>query len=318
IRASDIAKTAFRSHRRHYEFLRLPMGCNVSAQLFQKLMNTVLRGLTDRVFVYLDDILIATNTFEEYLETLEAVLQRFQEAGMMLRPDKCEFLKKELLYLGNILNKDGLLPDPGNVQAVREFPVPVNVHQMRRFIGLASYYRKFVPNFASIIRPMTQLLRKDVKYEWTDIHQKAFTRIRELLCTAPVLHHADPDKPYYIEVDGSRYGLGATLNQKDDEGKLFPIAYASQGLNVAESKYGATELEALAVKFALLKFKSFIWGNEVFVRTDHRALTFLAKSQSADSPSKYHRWALIVDAANAKLVYKKGVDNATADALSRS
>ncbi|MCP4060038.1 MAG: RNA-directed DNA polymerase, partial [Pseudoalteromonas sp.] len=190
IRRGDIAKTAFRSHRRHYEYLRLPMGCNVSAQLFQRLMNTVLKGLTDRVFVYLDDILIATDTFEQYLETLETVFQRFQEAGLMLRPEKCEFLKKELLYLGNILNKDGLLPDPDNVKAVREFPEPVNVHQMRRFFGLASYYRKFVPKFAAITRCLTQLLRKDVKYEWTETHQKAFDEIKKRLCSAPVLHHA--------------------------------------------------------------------------------------------------------------------------------
>ncbi|MCP4055402.1 MAG: hypothetical protein GY739_20650, partial [Mesoflavibacter sp.] len=123
---------------------------------------------------------------------------------------------------------------------------------------------------------------------------------------------------YFIEVDGSRYGLGAVLNQKDEDGKLYPIAYASQGLNVAEARYSATELEALAVKFSLVKFKSFIWGNVVYVLSDHKALTFLAKSQSPDSPSKFHRWALIVDSANAKLVYKKGAENTAADALSRS
>ncbi|MCP4065913.1 MAG: hypothetical protein GY740_22080, partial [Gammaproteobacteria bacterium] len=143
-------------------------------------------------------------------------------------------------------------------------------------------------------------------------------KVKTLLCSAPVLHHTEPDKPFFIEVDGSRHGLGAVLNQKDEKGKLYPISYASVGLNPAESRYSATELEALAVKFALTKFKSFIWGNEVFVLTDHKALTFLAKSQNPDSPSKYHRWALIVDASNAKLVYKKGAENTAADALSRS
>ncbi|MCP4113967.1 MAG: hypothetical protein GY737_00940, partial [Desulfobacteraceae bacterium] len=194
----------------------------------------------DRVFVYLDDILIATNIFEEYLETLETVLQRFRDAGMMLRPDKCEFLKKELLYLGNILNKDGLLPDPDNVKAVREFPAPTDVKQMRRFFGLASYYRKFMKDFAKVTLPLTQLLRKDVAYEWTAEREAAFQKVQSLLCSAPILHHTEPDKPFFIEVDGSRHGLGAVLNQKDEKGKLYPISYASVGLNPAESRYSAT------------------------------------------------------------------------------
>ena len=319
IRKEDRCKTAFRTHNGLYEYVRLPMGCCASAQLFQALMNHVLNDLLDNgVYCYLDDVLVATATMEEHLELVEKVFERFDKAGLMLRPEKCEFLFPEVLYLGHRMNAEGLKPDPGHITAIENYNEPQTLKEARRFYGMASYYRRFVPDFSKITRSISRLFQKDKKFEWGEEQKVAFNRLKQLLTEAPLLHHPIFEKPFYVETDGCQYGLGAVLCQKDGTGKMVPIAYASRGLNKHEGNYPVSEIEALGVIFALKKFRTLLLDHTpgVNVVTDHNALTFLMNNKNPSG--RLHRWALLLAEMEPKFTYKPGAHNYAADALSRN
>ena len=241
------SKSAFTTHRGLYEFTRMSFGlCNAPAT-FQRLMQRVLAGLEwDSCFVYLDDILIASSTFEEHLRHLREVFERLRQAHLRLKPKKCLLLREEVPYLGHIVSSAGIKPDPGKIEQVRGYPIPTDATKVRQFLGLASYYRRFIPEFARIAHPMHALTRKDRVFEWTADCDAAFNKLKELLITAPVLLHPrfGPSEEFVLETDASGVGLGAILSQKHD-GQLHPIAYASRSLDTHERNYAITELETL-------------------------------------------------------------------------
>ena len=232
IHPDSMEKTAFLTPQGLYEFRVMLFGLTNAPSVFQRLMQQVLMGLNPDsgpsfVSAYIDDILIFSTTLEVHLEHLRLVLQRLCEVGLKLKPSKCRFVRKEVEYLGHILSPDGLKPNPTLVRAVREFPTPTAVKELRRFLGLASYYRRFIPKFASIAQPLHQLTCKGAIFKWTEATARAFADLKEKLTTSPVLAYPTFDRDFVLETDASITGLGAVLSQVQGDGKLHPVAHAS-------------------------------------------------------------------------------------------
>ena len=312
-------KTAFTTHKGLYEFQRMPFGlCNAPAT-FQRVMQSVLAGLEWKCcYVYIDDILVASSTFEEHLEHLRAVLLRLRKAGLRLKPKKCKLLQKEVFFLGHILSQEGIKPDPEKTAKVRDFPRPVDLTSLRQFLGLASYYRRFVPSFASVARPLNALMKKNALFEWSGACEDAFCHLKELLVTAPVLSYPkfERERGFILETDASKVGLGAILSQRQDDGTVHPIAYASRSLNTHERNYGISELETLGLVWAVRYFRPYLLGYPCTVYTDHAAC--LSILNTARPSGKLARWALSIQEMDLIIKHRPGKSNANADALSRN
>ena len=237
-------KTAFATYSGLYEFRKMPFGLVNAPATFQRLMVAVLAGLArDGVLVYLDDVLVVGRTLEEHNRKLSTVFQRIRDAGLRLKPKKCRFAQEEVEYLGHVISAGGVRTDPKKVDAVRNFPTPMDVKALRSFVGLASYYRRFVPSFSKIAGPLHVLTKKDAPFVWSEACEVSFTKLKDLLTTAPVLAFPDFQKPFIFETDASGAGLGAVLGQKQEDGSVRPVAYASRSLLHHDGNYGITELE---------------------------------------------------------------------------
>ena len=237
----DKPKTAFSTPYGHYEFNRMPFGLKNAPATFQRLMNSVLTGLQGlKCLVYLDDIVVYGASLEDHNRRLKEVLKRLRENNLKLQPDKCEFLRKEVIYLGHIISENGIQPDPSKLKAIKEFPTPKKVKDIQSFIGLAGYYRKFIEDFSKIAKPLTKLTKKTEKFEWTSEQQNAFDILKEKLTTAPVLKYPDFTQEFIVTTDAPDYAIGAVLSQ-GSVGQDRPIAYASRVLSRAEQNYSTTE-----------------------------------------------------------------------------
>ena len=316
-------KTAFVTHVGLFEFRVMPFGLTNAPAVFQRLMQQVVSPLNPRsgadfVSVYLDDILVYSRSLGEHLEHLKIVIQKLRGVGLKLQPTKCRFAHEELEYLGHVVSRDGLKTTSRLVSAVREFPVPRTVQDIRRFLGLASYYRRFIPGFAQIARPLHSLTCKDTRFVWSSECKRAFEVLKQKLTTSPVLAYPDFDQDFVLETDASVQGIGAVLGQYQDDHKLHPVAYASRALSAAEKHYGITELETLAVVWAITHFHHYLYGHTVTVFTDHTAVK--AVLETANPTAKHARWWNRVYGRGIKkvnIVYRAGRENKNADALSR-
>ena len=315
--ARDSYKTAFSTPGGHYEFTRLPFGLSNSPRTFQRLMDIVLSGLQGAIcYVYLDDVVIYAKDLDEHEEKFDAIMCRLREANMKLQIDKCEFLKREVVYLGHIITQDGVKPCPDKIKAVKEFPVPKTVRNVQQFLGLANYYRRFIEKFSFIAKPLFDLLRKENKgINWTKIEQEAFDKLKDALCKAPVLQYPDFNKKFIITTDASGYGVGAILSQ-GEIGEDRPIAFASRVLTDAERKWDTTDKEALAILYAVEQFRPYIYGSKFLLCTDHKALTWIKTKK--DPNGRVTRWRLKLSEYDYDIIYKSGKDNEHADALSRN
>ena len=217
-------KTVFVTHNGLYEFAVMSFGlCNAPAT-FQRLMSRVLKGLiNEKCMVYLDDILVMGQSFAEHISNLQEVFNRLRDANLCLKPKKCHFVKREVLYPGYVVSESGISADKSKVEAVEKFPVPTSVKQVRSFVGLASYYRHFIPGFSKIAGPLFALTKKDSLFEWSPSCQQAFERLKQLLTTAPILIFPDFKKRFILETDASGVGLGAVLSQKQLNGRLLQL-----------------------------------------------------------------------------------------------
>jgi hypothetical protein len=234
---------------------------------------------------------------------------------LKLNLDKCHFCKKEISFLGHLVSEEGIKPDPAKVDKVENFSVPINTTELRGFIGLASYYRRFVQDFATIVEPMNRLLRKDIPFIWNEACEKAFEFLKEKLITTPILIYPDFSKPFILHTDASYQGLGAVLAQEDDKGHEHVIAYASRSLVGAEYNYAPTEIECLASVWAMKYFRPYIYMGEFTLVTDHSALQWMLNNPT---PSKrMTRWILTISDYPFKVQFRKGKKHQNADALSR-
>lgn len=279
MRDEDIHKTAFICEFGHFEFVRMPFGlCNAPAS-FQKLMDKVLAPyLRKFVLVYLDDIVIFSKTFQEHLEHIQSIFEILRKSGLKIKTKKCEFAKKELVYLGHIISINGIRPNPKKTECVANFPTPNNSDQVRTFLGLSGYYRKFIKNYADIAKPLTELTKLDATWKWTEKEIRAFNHLKHLLTTNPILGYPDPYIDYVLQTDASEYAIGAVLAQIQD-GNEVVIAYMSKILQKNELKWAVIEKELYAIVYALKYFRTYIYGRKVTVFTDHKPLQWIAEKK---------------------------------------
>lgn len=310
-------KTAFTVPGRGlFQFTRMPFGLHNAPATWQRFVdNTLGHDLEPHVFIYLDDIVVATPDFDLHLEVLRKIFERLIAAGLTINREKCEMVKVELRYLGYIVDQYGLRVDPEKVSAVMNFPVPTTVKAVRRFVGLVSWYRRFVPGFSAKVVPLTHLTKKRTKFKWSEDAERAFLELKECLVSAPILTCPDFTRKFIIQTDASQKALGAVLVQQFDEGEKV-IAYASRTLSSAETRYSATELECLAVIWAVKKFRCYVEGTRFEVVTDHASLRWLANLK--DPAGRLGRWALQLQAYDFDLVHRKGKYHQVPDALSRA
>ena len=317
-------KTAFVTHEGLHEFCVMPFGLKNAPSVFQRLMQQALAGLKDEdgsefVSVYFDDILVHSRTWQDHLRHLALVITRLLDEGLLLQPLKCQFIRKEIHFLGHVLTSQGLKTSEHHVRAVREFKVPADVREVRQFLGLASYYRRFIQSFAKIAHPLHGLTKKGALFDWNVECQEAFDTLKKKLTESPVLSYPRFDRGFTLETDASGLGLGAVVSQTQEDGKLHPIAFASRALSPCEKNYGITELETLAVVWAISHFKPYLYGRDVMVFTDHSAVCTILQNPHASG--KHARWWLKVHGSGLKSVqlkHRSGRENANADALSRS
>ena len=211
-------------------------------------MEATLRGLArQKCVVYLDDILVMGRTFQEHLSNLREVFDRLRMAGLKLKPKKCHLVKQEVKYLGYVVSNAGVCADLDKVRAVQDFPRPQNPKQLRSFLGLASYYRGFIPKFSQVAAPLYALTKKDAPYQWDSSCQDTFEQLKQKLVQAPILAFSDFSKPFILETDASGVGLGPVLSQEQEDGRPKPLCYACRTLQAHKRNYGVSELEALAV-----------------------------------------------------------------------
>jgi hypothetical protein len=315
VKPEDQAKTAFSTPQGHYEYKRMPFGLKGAPSTFQRLMNSVLSGIQGiKCLVYLDDILIFGETLQIHNDKLRAVLDRMRQHNLKLQPDKCEFLRKVVSYLGHIITSDGVKPDERKIEAVKNFPVPTTTQQLKGFLGLAGYYKRFIPNFSKIAKPLTELLKKNTPYIWNERTETAFNTLKELLTTEPLLQYPDFKRPFVLTTDASNEAVGAVLSQ-GPIGKDLPIAYASRTLNNAENYHPTIEKELLAIVWGCIYFRQYLYVRKFTIVTDHRPLTWIFSVK--DPSSRLLRWRLKLEEYDYEVIYKKGSKNTNADALSR-
>lgn len=271
----DAQKTAFSTPFGHYEYKRMPFGLKNAPATFQRLMDKVLTGLQGtELFVYLDDIVICASSLTEHAQKFNKLAERLRRANLKLQPDKCEFLRKEVTYLGHVISESGVKTDPKKIEAVKQFPRPRNAKNIKQFQGLAGYYRRFINNFSHAAKPLTSLLKKDKAFDWREPQEEAFLKLRNHLCEEPLLIHPDFTKPFILTTDASAYAIGGILSQ-GEIGKDKPIAYASRLLNNAEQNYATIEKESLAIVYCTNHFRPYLYGNQFTILTDHKPLQWL-------------------------------------------
>lgn len=312
-------KTAFTIPRRGlFEFVVLPFGLHNSPQTLQRLMDNLLGPKFDNVFVYLDDIIVVSQTFDGHMETLCEVFKRLNSAGLTVNFDKCEFCKPSLSYLGFVVDQHGLRTDPDKVKAIVEYPAPRTTTEIKRFLGMAGWYRRFIPDFSSFVSPILTLLKgkgKRQSVKWDPHAEESFQHIKQLLVSAPILSSPDYSKPFIIQTDASDVGLAAVLIQGEGDDEKV-IAYASRSVSSAEKNYSATEKECLAVLFGIDKYRPYVEGSKFTVVTDHYSLLWLAKLQNPSG--RLARWSLRLSQHVFDIVHRKGRFNVVPDALSRA
>eukprot|EP00794_Sanderia_malayensis_P020726 gene20726-biopygen17108 len=319
VEPADIPKTAITTPFGLFEFVRMPFGLRNAAQTFQRFINQVLHGL-DFVYAYIDDLLIASASEAEHLQHIDLLFTRLSEFGVVINPAKCVFGSSSLEFLGHHISVEGISPLPTKVSAIRDFPAPTSLRQLREFLGLINFYRRFIPNCATIVQPLTDLLGG--KHTRNALHLDeaalaAFTAIKSALSDATLLVHPSPDAPYCLMVDASNVAIGSVLQQRIS-GSWQPISFFSKRLQPAEIKYSTFGRELLAVYLSLRHFRHCLEGRKFYVLTDHKPLTYaLASSADRHSPREI-RHLDFISQFTTDIRHITGKENVVADALSRT
>nr|XP_011415578.2 uncharacterized protein LOC105319660 isoform X2 [Crassostrea gigas] len=307
--------TAFSTPSGLYQFRTMPFGLVNAPATFSRMMRKLLQGMNG-VENFIDDVIVFTDTFEEHLHILKTVFERLRDAGLAARPTKCFIGFDKIDCLGHMVGNKCLEPEQDKIDAVRNAPIPQTKKQVRAFLGLAGFYRKFIPNFSAIAIPLSDLTKKGQpnKVIWTESQQRAFDTLKHMLSERPILKLPEFNETFILRTDAADDGIGAVLLQMEDDEKL-PVAYASRKLQPREKAYAVIEKECLAVVWGIQKFHQYLYGREFLLETDHQPLTYLNKAKTENS--RLMRWALQIQPYRFRIIAIKGSDNVGADYLSR-
>lgn len=315
--------TAFNTCFGTYQFNRLPMGLRTPPGTLQLLMDRIFHRLSYiSVLCYLDDCLIFSSTFEQHLKDLTTVFQRFREAGLKLGPKKCVFARRECVFLGHLISRDGIRPPPDRVKAVQDYPIPKSAKELQRFLGLLNWFRKFIPNFSAIAKPLHELLHKDVTFRWMPKHTQSVETLKHKLLQSSVLAFPRFELPFVLSVDTSSHGIGYMLYQilppeysHEMNSQVRVIRFGSKGLSRWQKSYGPTKLELLGMVTSIMDCAQYLRGHKFYVECDHKALAPLY-----NNPLKgalYDRWLTLMQQFTFEIKYKCAREMSVADALSR-
>ena len=315
IKSSDVDKTTFVTRTGSYAYKRMCFGLSNATATFSRLIDLVMKGLHYSIAVlYLDDILVYAQDASSMIERIELVLQRLQAANLKVKPSKCNFLQTEVTFLGFQINQKGISTCPSKVKEIVEWPVPINAQEVKSFLGLASYYRKFIKGFSDIVASLNRLTSTGVKFDWTQDCQQAFETLKIRLSSAPVLGLPRDGGNYILDTDASQKALGGVLSQVQDQQEVV-ICYSSRTLTSSERNYCTTRQEMLSVIHFLKKFRCYLLGNHFRLRTDHAALTYLQRTPELHGQQA--RWLEITQDYNFTIEHRPGIKHGNADALSR-
>ncbi|GFW46404.1 retrovirus-related Pol polyprotein from transposon 17.6 [Trichonephila clavipes] len=319
IKMDEISKplTAFTTHNAVYQWKTMPFGLAGASGTFQREMNRILKSHSEYAQAYMDDVVIFSKTFEEHLVHLELVLTELEKLGFSVRLDKCSFAAKRIKYLGHTIGGGKHGPDEDKILTIKRLIRPTTKKEVRSVLGLMGFYRAYIPNYAEISTPLTELTKKNKpnNVSWGEAEQNSFVKLKELLCEVTSLATPDANLPFQVHCDASDYGVGCCLTQQDTEGIYRPIAFASQKFNATQINWASIEKEAWAVLYGLNKFDKWIYGAKVEIISDHNPLKYL--NQTTPKSPKLTRWALALQRWNHSITHRPGIQHRSADALSR-
>ena len=296
----------------------MPFGLSDAGSTFQRMANNIFQDfITESVLVvYLDDILIHTESWPQHLQVLRRVLQRITQHRLQLQLKKCKWGCTKLKFLGYMISAAGIQMDPEKINSITAFPQRTSVRKLQSFLGLVNFSLRFVPNLASVTQPLHRLLAKGATFSWSPECQKSFSDLKQLVQQVSVLAHPDFSRPFKLQTDASNHGLGAVLLQQDNQQEWQAIAYISRSLTKAEQNYSTTEKELLAIVWSFHKFHPYLHGGHTVVETDHQPLVALIHKHHP--PGRLLRWTLALQEYQFTLTYCKGTTNIIADSLSRT
>lgn len=317
----DIEKTAFSINNGKYEFTRMPFGLKNAPAIFQRAIDDILREHIGKIcYIYMDDVIVFGRTLQEHLDNLEKVLHTLNASNLKVQLDKSEFLHKEIEFLGHIISSEGLKPNVKKIEAIKQFPEPNTIKKLRSFLGLMSYYRRFIKDYAKIAKPLTNSLRgeknaaSNKKITLTSDQMRCFEKLKNILSSSDILIYPDYKKSFILTTDASDYAIGAVLSQ-GEIGKDKPIHFSSRALSKTEESYSVPEKEMLAIIWALKTFRNYLYGAKFKILTDHQPLTFTLSQRNTNA--KLKRWKAYLEEHDYEIIYKPGKTNVVADALSR-
>ena len=311
----DKEKTAFVTPQGFYQFRVMPFGLCNAAATFERLMENVLAGLNFEIcLLYIDDVIVYSKDFNDHLSHLDSVLQRLKNAGLKVSAKKCNFFQDKVTFLGHIVSQDGISTSPDKIAAVKDWPTPKTVTDVRSFLGTCSYYRRFIKHFADIARPLHKLTEKGDTFKWTAQCDEAFQQLKSALTSAPILRYPDLDLPFVLDTDASAFAMGAVLSQVED-GVERPVAYFSKTFNKPERNYCVTRRELLAIVSAVKHFHHYLYGTHFLIRTDHGALTWLLNFKNPEG--QVARWIEVLQTYDFKIEHRPGKQHGNSDGLSR-
>lgn len=311
----DRYKTAFVTKYGLFEYRKMPMGISNGSSTFQRCMELVFRGMQWKtLLIYLDDIILYSSNLRDHLNTLEEVLSRLKSAGLKLKPSKCQFFEEQVLYLGHVVGKDGIRPNPSVTESIREWQKPKNVKDVQKFLGLCNYYRQFICKFSEVAAPLSKLTQKNINFIWSEECDTSFQKLKAALCNAPILAYPKPTGDYILDTDASNIGIGGVLSQIQD-GKEVVISYGSKKLDKQQQRYSVTRRELLAVVTFIHQFRHYLLGKKFHLRTDHGSLRWLFAFK--DPQGQVARWLEFLSEYNFEIQHRAGNKHQNADFLSR-